>query len=65
MTLAEFSKNPKGILWRISAVLGEPRIRQVGGSPPQLELVLELQTLLDGPGANSASGNVTGLLYAG
>ncbi|CAE7510869.1 KCTD12 [Symbiodinium necroappetens] len=37
-----------GLLW----------IRQVGSSPPQLEYVLQLESLIDGPNANAASGNV-------
>ncbi|OLP95060.1 hypothetical protein AK812_SmicGene22868 [Symbiodinium microadriaticum] len=40
-----------GLLW----------IRQVGSSPPQLEYVLQLESLIDGPNANAATGNVARL----
>ena len=43
-----------GLLW----------IRQVGSSPPQLERVLRLEALLDGPAANSATGNAAWLSWA-
>ena len=45
------STHDGGMLW----------IRQVGSNPPQLEHVLQLESLIDGPNANAATGNVAWL----
>ena len=46
--LAAEASHDGGLLW----------VRRVDGNPPQLEHVLHLDSLIDGPGANYASGNV-------